>query len=116
MMFAHREKCNVLDEHDFVVLLVELLAERDMRVLFPLPKNLAVHARDAVRRVAQAFAVRVFTDAFQQQPHRFADLLLINRRVIWHSPPSESAQHSPAPGIGQSAENAPPVSYLTYIA
>ena len=74
-----------------MVLLVELLAQRDLRVLFPLSENLLVHPRDTIRGLAQTIPVRVFADRLQQQVHGFADLLFVNCCVvIWHGDPQGS--------------------------
>ena len=86
MMFADRMQCDVPDHHDSVVLFRCVTVgigrndfEFSRRVFVQSAADFRVHFRHAARRVENARARRVFTDAFKDQADSGGDFVEVNR-------------------------------------
>ncbi len=73
MVFAHALEADVLHQDHFIVFLRERFPQRFRRIGSQAGKHLGIHARDTVRSLAQAFAVRILTDSFQDITDRGDD-------------------------------------------
>ena len=78
VMLAHAVEADVADQHHFVVLLGEELPQVVPGIVVQAAEQLGVHAGDAGRRFAQAFAIGIFADGGQNLAHGASNARLID--------------------------------------
>src|SRR6478735_8594841 len=119
VVLARRVHLDVLDEHHLLVTEVERRREDVGRLLAQPREDLAVGARDARRRLAQALAVRVLADGEQQLAHGgLGPVGVVGRHVggcaqVLRGPRARDAArgavggHQPCPGPATSVTPSP---------
>ena len=72
-------------DHDHLVVVGALDDRHQLRRVLSDPgEDLAVHARDTGRRLAQTAAFRILADPLEDQAHTFFDLLVVEPILVHH--------------------------------
>ena len=82
VVFAHRMEVDVLHDHHRIVFLGEEFLQVLRRVLVQALEQLGVHPGDALGRLDQPFAIRVFADRAQNFPHRSFDTRFVDFKTF----------------------------------
>ena len=77
VMLAHRIQFDVLDQHQFVGIHVEVLLQHIGRGSLQTGEQLAARAGDTVRRFHQSLALGILANRLQEQSHGFAHAFLV---------------------------------------